>query len=195
MQNPSQPIVLASASPRRTELLKVLGISHVIHPADIDEQPLASEAPADYVLRMAREKAAVVSRQYPQRVVLAADTIVVLNRQLLGKPADGLEAVRFLRRLSGNTHHVTTAVAISGGSRAERRTCHSVQTSLVTFLPLSDQQISRYVATGEPLGKAGAYAIQGRGAAFIRHLNGSYSGVMGLPLAETMGLLQQFIET
>lgn len=183
-----QAIILASASPRRTELLRIAGVAHQVHPAHIDEQHMPDEPPYDYVLRMAREKAAAVADEFSDKLVLAADTIVVINGQILGKPRDHLQAVRFLRLLSGKTHQVMTAVSAAPPGVA---TDSIVQTSQITFHALTDMQISRYVATGEPLDKAGAYAVQGLGAALISHLQGSYSGVMGLPLAETLQLLRR----
>ncbi len=187
-----QPIVLASGSPRRTELLQVAGIAHEIDPADIDEQLNEGEPAADYVVRMACEKATVVAQRYPQRIVLGADTTVVLNRHILGKPRDRLQAVQFLRLLSGGTHQVMTAVAVAFQTADQLQLKYKLQTSRVNFLRLSDRQISDYVATGEPLDKAGGYAIQGRGATLVEHLSGSFSGVMGLPLAETVQLLGLF---
>lgn len=187
----SQSIILASASPRRTELLRVAGVAHEIKPAHIDEQHQAGESPHDYVLRMACEKAAAVAAAQPASLVLAADTIVVINNRILGKPRDRLQAVRFLRLLSGRVHQVMTAVALSAPGSDAGQPDGLVQTSQVTFRTLTDRQISRYVATDEPLDKAGAYAIQGLGAVLVRHLSGSFSGIMGLPLAETMDLLHR----
>lgn len=184
-----RPIILASASPRRAELLQLLRVTHEVMPADIDEQQYQSEPALDYVQRMAHEKAIAVASKEVGRLVLAADTIVVVNQQVLGKPRDRLQAVHFLRQLSGKTHQVMTAVAITAS--ADAMMVHSiVQTSRVSFMCLSDRQITDYVASDEPLGKAGAYAIQGLGGAFVAHLSGSYSGVMGLPLAETAALLK-----
>lgn len=185
-------IVLASASPRRTELLGLANIPHTIHPADIDETLIDGESPHDYVTRMAIEKAQAVAAKINNQRILAADTIVVINGQILGKPRDHLEAVRFLRLLSGKTHLVMTAICvINPMADSDSRQYSLVHTSRITFLPLTDLQITRYVATGEPLDKAGAYAIQGQGSAMIEHLSGSYSSVMGLPLAETQALLKR----
>ncbi len=184
------PIILASASPRRTELLQLANIPHVVHPADIDESLIDGESAYDYVKRMAIEKAQAVAAKLTHQYVLAADTTVVINGKILGKPYDALQAVRFLRLLSGKTHQVMTAICVVNPAAGSR--LHSlVHTSEVTFSPLTDLQISRYVATAEPLDKAGAYAIQGRGSALVQHLSGSYSSVMGLPLAETQALLQK----
>ncbi len=192
MKTGQQAIVLASASPRRTELLQTVGIAHEVLPADIDEQQHPGESPVEYVVRMAQEKATMVASLLPQRKVLAADTIVVINQRVLGKPRDCLEAVRFLRLLSGKTHQVMTAVAVASHIRGELQLQHCLQTSRVTFSFLTDQVISRYVATGEPLDKAGGYALQGRGAMLVEHLSGSFSGVVGLPLVETEKLLREF---
>ncbi len=183
-------IVLASASPRRRELLRHIGVRCRVRPVDIDESPLADEAPTDYVSRLAREKAeAAASLPGDENAlpVLGADTIVELQGELLGKPADSAQAVEMLTRLSGTTHQVHTAVAVVCQGATHQR----LQSSRVTFAALTDAQIRAYVDTGEPLDKAGAYGIQGGAAAFIRHLEGSYSSVMGLPLFETAELLAQ----
>ncbi|MEJ8568456.1 Maf family protein [Elongatibacter sediminis] len=185
MKNPS--LILASASPRRRDLLNQLGIAHRVEPADIDETPYPGEPPADYVIRMATEKAeAVRSRFDGYGGILAADTTVVLDGSMLGKPADETEAAGMLHRLSGRTHEVMSAVALltpDGKSRS------ALNVSRVAFAPLDDEWIRAYCATGEPLDKAGAYGVQGRAAARIRHLEGSFHCVMGLPLYETTGLL------
>jgi septum formation protein len=196
-----QRVYLASRSPRRRELLKQIGISFEIlllredlrRGVDVDETPLANEAPRDYVLRIARAKAANAvlqtgRRMLPSYPVLAADTTVALDGRIFGKPADADDAARMLRALSGRRHQVLTAVAVGGGD--DVRTALSEST--VEFRELDGEEIRRYIATREPLDKAGAYAIQGRGALFVRNLNGSYSGVMGLPLFETGELLQAF---
>lgn len=182
------PILLASASPRRSALLRQIDVDHEIRPVDIDETPRAGEPPAQYALRLAEEKArALWQRLEPseRRPVLAADTTVALASEILGKPVDGDDATRILRRLSGRDHQVHTAVAVlhAGGAGAR------LSTSTVSFRELSDAEIAWYWRTGEPADKAGAYAVQGHGAIFIRHLAGSYSGVMGLPLYETWELL------
>ena len=183
-------IVLASASPRRRELLQQIGVRCQVMPVDIDESPLADETPADYVSRLAREKAEaavnLLGSDNPQPV-LGADTIVELQGELLGKPADSGQAVEMLTRLSGTTHQVHTAVAMVCHNATHQR----LQSSRVTFAALTEAQIRAYVDTGEPLDKAGAYGIQGAAAAFIRHLDGSFSSVMGLPLFETAELLAQ----
>jgi septum formation protein len=178
-------ITLASASPRRRELLRQIGIAHTVHPAGIDERRAPGEAPADYVRRLARAKAQAVWRERPAAVVLAADTAVVLGGELFGKPGDLTEGLRMLGALSGRTHEVLTAVAVrhpAGGGEL-------VSVSEVSFRALTAAECRRYWDSGEPLGKAGGYAIQGLAATFIARLAGSYSGVVGLPLAETAALL------
>jgi septum formation protein len=174
---------LASASPRRRELLEQLGFRPRIRPADTDESPIPGEPPRAYVLRVARDKARAVE----DGVVLAADTAVVLGGEILGKPRDPDDARRMLRALAGGAHEVLTGVCVRRG--AEEHTV--VVAAQVLFDPLSDAQIDWYVATGEPLDKAGAYAIQGIAGAFVRELRGSVSNVVGLPLAETLELLHR----
>jgi septum formation protein len=187
----SPALLLASASPRRAQLLLQLGLQFSVQPADIDETPAADEIAGNYVCRMAEEKALAIRQRLSntelhQQHVLGADTTVVCGDQIMGKPEDALAAVSFLRRLSGRSHQVMSAVCLAGPAATQTL----LQISTVTFMPLTDQQISHYVASGEPMGKAGAYAIQGRAAAFIVDLRGSYSCVMGLPLAETARLLR-----
>jgi len=189
-----QFIYLASGSPRRRELLAQLGISFELLVTDIDET-LQSGEPADaYVCRMARDKARAALGRLPARraPVLGADTTVVVDRQLLCKPADRDAAAAMLRRLSGRDHDVLTAVAIIDGDGNEEHEAVAVSRTVVTFRPLSDAEIDGYWATGEPRDKAGGYAIQGLGAVFIETIHGSYSGVMGLPLFETAHLLNGF---
>jgi len=192
-------IYLASRSPRRRELLHQLGIvfdellAQEKHGADVDETPLTGEAPGAYVTRLARAKAELGWRQVEMRnltvhPVLAADTTVVLDGEILGKPDDTAHAQQLLRRLSGKTHQVLTAVAVAQAGRVE----DVRSASAVEFRTLDDAEIHDYVATGEPLDKAGGYAIQGHAATFVRALNGSYSGIMGLPLIETAELLRRF---
>jgi septum formation protein len=182
---------LASQSPRRRELLGRLGLEFGVLDIDIPERRGPGEAPADYVRRVAREKAGAGLLRVvgvPGAVVLGADTEVVLGDEVFGKPRDERDAAAMLRRLSGRTHEVISAVSlVSAGREAQ-----AVSVSQVTFAELSDDRIAAYVATGEPMGKAGAYAIQGGGEAFITHLSGSYSGVMGLPMYETARLLAGF---
>ncbi len=191
-------IYLASASPRRAELLPLIGVAfEVLHLLDfaVDESVHGREAPALYVKRLALAKAragvrAMRARGLPVRPVLGADTTVCIGREILGKPGDAavpaLEAARMLRLLSGRTHRVLTAVAVVLGRRQQV----VLSTSRVRFRHLTRDEIAAYVATGEPLDKAGGYAIQGAAAAFVSHLAGSYSGVMGLPLFETAQLLR-----
>jgi septum formation protein len=186
-------IYLASQSPRRRELLQQIGVGFELLVPDVNEAPLAREAPADYVARIARIKAEVawmrvMEGKLPRLPVLAADTTVALGRSILGKPADREEAQTMLARLSGRRHRVYTAVAVAFGGRLEQR----LSATTVQFRALTEREIRHYAASGEPLDKAGAYAIQGRAAAFVSALSGSYSGVMGLPLYETAGLLADF---
>ena len=180
------PIVLASSSPRRQQLLGLLGLTPEIVPSDIDETWRNGEAPAAHAERLAREKAAAAARD--GAVVVGADTIVVIGGEILGKPRDAAEARAMLGRLSGRDHDVYTAVAVAhAGALAS-----GVGRTLVRFRALDEATIAAYVATGEPLDKAGAYGIQGRGGVFITQIRGSYSGVMGLPLYETALLLRRF---
>jgi septum formation protein len=181
-------IYLASASPRRSELLRQIDVTHEVRPVDIDESPRPGEKPASYALRLAEEKARALWERLAvaeRRPVLAADTTVALGDEILGKPADHEDAVRILSQLSGRSHEVHTAVAVLHEGGADAR----VSTSTVEFRPLTRVEIDWYWRTGEPADKAGAYGVQGHAAIFIRHLAGSYSGVMGLPLYETWELL------
>ncbi|CAL1239934.1 Maf family protein [Candidatus Methylocalor cossyra] len=180
------PIILASASPRRRELLDRLGVPYRVLPADIDERPLPGEAPEAYVRRMAAEKSAVAqARSGGELPVLAADTEVELDGEVFGKPRDFHHAAAMLARLSGREHRVLSAVSLRrGGDHWE-----ALSISRVAFRPIAETEIAAYWATGEPQDKAGAYALQGKGALFIRWLSGSPSGVMGLPLGETAELL------
>ena len=181
-------ILLASASPRRAALLRQVGIAHAVRPVDVDESGRAGEAPAAYVLRLAEAKAAALWRQLSpgeRRPVLAADTTVALEGEIFGKPATLAEARAMLGRLSGRTHAVHTAIALLHAQGSAAR----VSSSTVTFRELTPAEIDWYWHTGEPADKAGGYAVQGRAAAFISHIAGSYSGIMGLPLFETWELL------
>ncbi len=189
---PSPSIYLASSSPRRQELLRQLGIAFEVVAPQISEQPRTDELANDYVLRLAAEKARCVARRVASRAggslpVLGADTEVVVDREILGKPRNRDHACGMLRRLSGRTHRVLTALCIVNQG-VERS---AISESRVTFGPLSEEEIARYWESGEPADKAGAYAIQGRAAAFIARLEGSYSGVMGLPLYELAMLLRE----
>lgn len=186
MQPPD--LVLASASPRRRELLAQAGVRHVVRVAGVDESVLPGETPETYVERLARAKAQAVLPQAGALPVLGADTTVVLDGDILGKPADAGEALAMLRRLSGREHRVLTAVAVCRGARLLSR----LSVTRVWFRALDEAHLRRYVATGEPLDKAGAYGIQGFGAALVTRIDGSYTGVVGLPLAETIDLLDAF---
>jgi septum formation protein len=183
-------IYLASASPRRRELLAQIGVRCEIVATRVDETPMVGESPADYVTRLALAKARDGLRRLtaPVAPVLAADTIVVKDGAFLGKPADAGQASAMLRGLAGATHEVWSAVALTDGAHRGS----ALSRSEVTFRSISEEEIAAYWASGEPGDKAGAYAIQGLGAIFVSELRGSYSGVMGLPLYETAGLLGEF---
>jgi septum formation protein len=185
-------LVLASASPRRRELLARAGLAFEVFPADIDEVARAGEGPEALVERLAREKAASVARRVgptPPRLVLGSDTVVVLGRDVLGKPRDAVDAEALLARLVGRTHRVLTGVAVApSGEPAALQSC--VVESRVRMRPASAEEIRRYVATGEPLDKAGAYALQGEGRGFVLEVTGSETNVIGLPLDETLALLR-----
>ncbi|HTP94342.1 MAG TPA: Maf family protein [Burkholderiales bacterium] len=194
-------IYLASRSPRRRELLKQIGVAYELllyredarRGPDVDERPEPAEAASDYVLRVARSKAEtawrrVTERKLPHRPVLAADTAVVLDERILGKPAGREQAAEMLSQLSDRVHQVLTAVAVHDGNALKT----ALSASEVEFRELSAQEIRRYLAGAEAYDKAGAYAVQGRAAVYIRRLSGSYSGVVGLPLYETAELLREF---
>lgn len=178
-------IVLASQSPRRRQLLEMLGIPHSVDPAHLDETPREGESPREHALRLAREKALEVSRRNPGQFVLAADTVVVLGAELLGKPSSAADAAQTLARMSGRRHEVVTAVTLTDGTRVLDR----VDVTAVWFRDLASEVIRWYVATGEPLDKAGSYGIQGYGAVLIDRIEGDYFGVMGLPLRLVVELL------
>ncbi len=178
-------LVLASQSPRRRELLALLGIAPAIRPAHTDETVRPGETPESYVRRVAADKAAAV----PGELVLGADTAVVLGHEILGKPRDPEDARRMLRALSGRVHRVLTAVCLRRGG-AEPKVRDRLVSTEVVFAPIDEAQLGWYVATGEPLDKAGAYALQGAGGLFVREVRGSVSNVVGLPLAETAELLR-----
>jgi septum formation protein len=191
-------IVLASASPRRQELLRNAGIPFTVQPADINETPLAGESPRDCAERLAREKALAVSRGRPQDWVLGADTIVVVDDLILGKPRDADDAARMLRMLSGRTHAVITGVCVVGpaarrqfpdAGKTEAQTASEI--TLVTMCEISEYEIRDYVATGEPMDKAGAYAIQGMASRWIPRIEGDYSNVVGLPVALVYRMLRE----
>ena len=197
-------LVLASASPRRLELLRSAGLSFVVQPADVDETPLGGESARDCAERLAREKALAVWRGRPQDLVLGADTIVVVDGQILGKPVDAEDAARMLRLLSRRVHEVITGVclvkpvvsgqwSVDGNARlnnAEELRTDSEMT-LVTMSEISDAEIRDYVATGEPMDKAGAYAIQGIASRWIPRIEGDYSNVVGLPVALVYRMLRE----
>jgi septum formation protein len=189
-------LYLASQSPRRRQLLEQIGVDFSVLDVDVPEQRMRGELPQDYVSRVARDKARAGltsldhanQNQASDAIVLGADTEVVLDDEVFGKPQDADDAAAMLRRLSGRTHAVISVVWLASAAREECAVC----ISQVRFAPLDESTITTYVATGEPFGKAGAYAIQGRGAALVEHLQGSYSGVMGLPVFETARLLRDF---
>ena len=185
-----ESIVLASASPRRREILTQMGVAHSLAEHNVDELARAGEAAVLLVQRLALEKALSVQALDPRCVlpVLGSDTIVVCDKQILGKPLDQADALRMLTLLSGRTHQVLSAVALCCGSRQQV----VLSRSDVTFKPLNEQEREHYWASGEPIGKAGAYAIQGLGGMFVSALVGSFSGVMGLPVFETAQLLNEF---
>jgi septum formation protein len=180
-------VILASQSPRRRELLTLVGIPHTVRPADIDEAYYAGERPAAHAERLAREKAAVVARAEPDALVIGSDTIVVVDGEVLGKPRDEAHAAEMLGRLAGRSHVVMTAVAVRWRG-AERSAVEEVG---VTFHPLSAEDIRSYVATGEPMDKAGAYGIQGYGATIVARVDGDYFAVMGLPLQRLVRLMRE----
>lgn len=195
-------LILASASPRRQELLRSAGISFAVQPANVDETPLAGEGARECAERLARDKALVVWKSRPQDVVLGADTIVEVKGEILGKPANAEDAARMLRMLSGKTHRVITGVCMakpvgtppvrSSESRAEiEGVTTASETTLVTMSEISDQEILEYVETGEPMDKAGAYAIQGRASRWIPRIEGDYSNVVGLPVAMVYRMLRE----
>jgi septum formation protein len=185
-------LVLASASPRRRELLTQAGFTFEVHPAHIPEDPHPNEDPITYVTRLAREKAQSVFAELsskgpaPPQVVLGADTTVTLDNQILGKPEDPADAARILRMLSGRTHRVITGVALVTAERTQVAS----EVTAVKFLTLSEEEIAAYIATGEPMDKAGAYAIQGRAACWIPRIEGDYFNVVGLPIALVTTLLE-----
>lgn len=192
-------IYLASQSPRRSQLLEQLGVRHelLLPGADEDaealEVALHNEAPAAYVRRVTQLKLDAALKRLklrglPAAPVLCSDTTVALGRTIYGKPADAVDAARILTELSGKTHRVLTAVALGTGRKREQTLCES----RVTFAEMSSRQMQAYIASNEPMGKAGAYGVQGRAAAFISHISGSYSGIMGLPMFETAQLLRSF---
>jgi septum formation protein len=194
-------LILASASPRRQELLRAAGIAITVQPTNIPEVPLEKEAPKTFAERLAREKAWAIFKQRPTDFVLGADTIVVIDGQILGKPLNPADAERMLRLLAGRTHEVTTAVCVMGPksgsnspnpSKGETTLGETAsETTLVTMSVLSEEEIRAYVATGEPMDKAGAYAIQGIASRWIPRIEGDYSNVVGLPIALVYRMLRE----
>jgi septum formation protein len=175
----NQKLILASSSPRRRELLQQAGIEFEVIPADIPEERLPEEQVSHYALRLAKEKALKVARQFPRKFVLGADTIVVVNGHLLEKPRDREDAARMLRLLSGRAHQVTTAVSVvAPGGAVDTRSL----TTEVHFRPVKEIEIQEYITGGEPMDKAGAYAIQGGAAGWVTRVEGDYTNVVGLPL-------------
>jgi septum formation protein len=195
-------LILASASPRRQELLRNAGISFAVQSADVDETPLAGEGARECAERLAREKALTVWKGRPQDVVLGADTIVVVGNEILGKPIDAEDAARMLRMISGREHDVITGVCLAGPtgkghsvvgdrSRTDENVAIASQTTRVTVSELSEEEIRDYVATGEPMDKAGGYAIQGMASRWIPRIEGDYSNVVGLPVAMVYRMLRE----
>jgi len=182
-------LILASASPRRVDILNQIGVRFSVAPADIDERQIANELPTDFVCRLACQKAETgYESQMGSQPVLGADTIVVCDKKIFGKPTDYADSRQMLSQLSGRTHKVISAVAINNGAE----TAVLMSQTLVIFRTISDQECLNYWSTGEPDGKAGSYAIQGFGSIFVESIEGSYSGVVGLPIAETSSLLRRF---
>jgi len=191
-------LILASASPRRQELLRNAGIAFTVQAADLDETPREGESAQACAERLAKEKALAVFRAHPDNYVLGADTIVVVDGEILGKPRDEAEAARMLRLLAGRIHRVVTGVCLLGPALGTENRELSTgfqdtrsETTLVTVRELSDQEIHDYVATGEPMDKAGAYAIQGKASRWITRIEGDYSNVVGLPVAMVYGMLSE----
>jgi septum formation protein len=189
LENTRPSLILASASPRRRELLAQAGFTFDVIPADVPEVRKPNEDPIRFVTRLAREKAEAVAATHamsPDTLVLGADTIVVVDEQVLGKPQDAADAGRMLRLLSGQTHQVITGLCVARGRERQR----AAEVTFVRFLTLSDQEIEDYIATGEPLDKAGAYAIQGRAGRWVPRINGCYFNVVGLPLALVSSMIE-----
>ena len=179
-------VILASGSPRRRQLLELIGIQHEVSPSNVDEKMRPRETPRRYAERLAREKASAVATRNPETLTIAADTIVVVNRKVLEKPLDDEDARRMLSMLSGREHTVITAVAVARG----RKLRSAIEEVKVKFRRLRDDEIDAYIATGEPMDKAGAYGIQGFGATIVECVDGDYFAVMGLPLARVVMLMR-----
>jgi septum formation protein len=180
-------LILASSSPRRRELLTAAGIAFTVQPADVDETHRAGESPEAFTQRLAREKAEAIFANHPNATVLGADTIVVCDAEILGKPSDETDAARMLKKLSGRDHQVITGVALVSPSGTQTR----AETTTVSMRKISEEEIQNYIATGEPMDKAGAYAIQGGAAPFITQIDGDYTNVVGLPVK----LVRQMLST
>jgi len=178
-------LILASSSPRRREILTAAGIAFTVQPADIDETHRAGESPVSFALRLAREKAEAIFSKNPGATVLGADTIVVCDEEILGKPADEADAARVLHMLSGRDHRVITGIALVSPSGTQTH----AETPIVSMRRISEEEIKDYIATGEPMDKAGSYAIQGGAAPFITQVQGDYSNVVGLPVARVVSML------
>ena len=187
MKTESPRLILASQSPRRAELLQRIGLAFEIAPADIDERYLDHETPEAHAERLAREKAETISRREPDALVVGSDTIVVVDGDVLGKPRDEAGAVGMLMRLAGREHEVFTGVAVTQGERIES----ALERVRVRFRPLDRSECEAYVATGEPMDKAGAYGIQGYGSSIVEAVDGDYFAVMGLPVVRTLDLLRR----
>lgn len=183
-----QQLILASGSPRRRDFLKNMGISFVVQSPDVDETALENESPGDLVMRLSKLKALSVGAQHPQEVVLSADTVVVIDNEILGKPRDRADAKAMIKKLSGRTHEVYTAVCVCQGERCEQ----IMEVTKVTFATLSDELVDLYVASGECDDKSGSYAVQGIAAMLIEKVEGSVSSVVGLPACQTRELLHKF---
>lgn len=179
-------LILASSSPRRRKLLALLGRPFEVVTADVDESPIVGEPAAELVARLARAKATTVARHHQEAVVIGADTVVVIDGDIIGKPRDTEDAAAILRRLSGRTHQVMTGVAIA----TTTSTSAFIETTSVTFASLTGRDIDGYIATGEPMDKAGAYGIQGIGGRFVTAIDGSYHNVVGLPVAQVAAVLE-----
>jgi len=185
---PTTELVLASSSPRRAELLRNAGIPFALCAVDVTEVRRPVEWPEDFVRRVAEEKAAAAFTRQPGKFVLAADTVVIVEGQMLGKPADAPDATRMLRLLSGGSHLVTTGVCLRGPGVEDTR----AETTTVSFSPLTDEEIAEYIATGEPMDKAGAYGIQGIASRWVTHLEGCYFNVVGLPVPLVYRMLRKY---
>lgn len=190
MRKQHLPIILASASPRRRELMENLGLSFQVHSADVDESILEGSVPEEVVRSLALKKANEVAHQYTEGLIIGSDTIVVLDDVILGKPVDDEDALRMLMALQGKTHAVYSGIAVIDA--ATGKNISGCEKTLVSFRTIDETEARRYIATGEPEGKAGAYAIQGLGAVFVREIQGDYFNVVGLPLFQLSSMLKTF---